>query len=152
MSKRTQVVLNQNVRKLGRYGDVVEVAPGYARNYLIPQGFASNVTPGVLKQVEKRRETEKAKQEELRQSAEQQKAAIEAIGKISISKQAGEKDTIFGTVTTAEIAEAIKAATAQVVDKRDISVNDIKKLGTYTAEIELHPDVSVNLEIEVVAK
>jgi large subunit ribosomal protein L9 len=152
MAKRVQLVLTQDVRKLGRNGDVVEVAPGYARNYLLPQGIGLNVTPGILKQAEKRRELERQRLAELKQVADAQKVAIEQVGKVTIAKQVGEREAIFGTVTTAEVAEAIKAATGQEIDKRDIELADISKLGTYKAEIELHPEVTVSVEVEVVAK
>jgi large subunit ribosomal protein L9 len=152
MAKRVQLVLTQDVRKLGRNGDVVEVAPGYARNYLLPQGIGLNVTPGILKQAEKRRELERQRLAELKEGAEAQKVVIEQIGKVTIAKQAGDRDAIFGTVTTADVADAIKAATEQEVDKRDIELPTISKLGTYKADIELHPEVTVSIEVEVVAK
>ncbi|HLO50586.1 MAG TPA: 50S ribosomal protein L9, partial [Kamptonema sp.] len=69
MSKRVQLVLNKDVTKLGKVGDLVEVAPGYARNYLLPQGIAYRTTPGILKQVERRREAERQRQLELKQQA-----------------------------------------------------------------------------------
>jgi large subunit ribosomal protein L9 len=152
MAKRVQLVLTQDVRKLGRNGDLVDVAPGYARNYLVPQGIGLHVTPGILKQAEKRRELERQRLAELKQVAENQKVEIEKIGKVTIAKQTGERESIFGTVTTIEVAEAIEAGTAQKVDKRDIDIPDISKLGTYTAKVELHPEVVVMVEVEVVAK
>jgi large subunit ribosomal protein L9 len=152
MAKRVQLVLTQDVRKLGKNGDVVEVAPGYARNYLLPQKIATNVTPGILKQAEKRREIERLRLLALKEVAETQRAAIEKAGKFSISKQVGEKEAIFGTVTTAEIAEVIKEVTTQEIDKRDIEVPDVDKLGTYKATLKLHPEVVFTVEIEVVAK
>ncbi len=152
MAKRVQLVLTQDIRKLGKNGDLVEVAPGYARNYLLPQKMAANVTPGLLKQAEKRREIERLRLAALKEVAETQKAAIDKVGKFSISKQVGEKEAIFGTVTTAEVAEVIKAATGQEIDKRDIEVPDVDKLGTYKAQLKLHPEVIVTVEIEVVAK
>jgi large subunit ribosomal protein L9 len=152
MAKRVQLVLTQDVRKLGKNGDVVEVAPGYARNYLLPQKIATNVTPGILKQAEKRREIERLRLLALKEVAEAQRAAIEKVGKFSISKQVGEKEAIFGTVTTAEVAEVIKEATKQEIDKRDIEVPDVDKLGTYNATLKLHPEVVFTVEIEVVSK
>jgi large subunit ribosomal protein L9 len=152
MAKRVQLVLTQDVRKLGKNGDVVEVAPGYARNYLLPQKIATNVTPGILKQAEKRREIERLRLLALKEVAETQRAAIEKAGKFSISKQVGEKEAIFGTVTTAEVAEIIKQVTTQEIDKRDIEVPDVDKLGTYKATLKLHPEVVFTVEIEVVAK
>jgi large subunit ribosomal protein L9 len=152
MAKRVQLVLTQDVRKLGKNGDLVEVAPGYARNYLIPQKIAANVTPGILKQAEKRREIERLRLLALKEVALTQQAAIDKAGKFSISKQVGENESIFGTVTTAEVAEVIKSVTGQEVDKRDITMPDVAKLGTYRAELKLHPEVTVTVEIEVVSK
>lgn len=150
MARRVQLVLNQDVSKLGRAGDVVEVAPGYARNYLIPQGFGAKATSNLLKQVERRRELERQRLAELKAGAEVQKTAIEKIGRVTIAKQAGENDAIFGTVTERELADAILQLTKQEVDRREISLPEIKKLGTYQAEIRLHPDVIAKLEVEVV--
>jgi large subunit ribosomal protein L9 len=152
MAKRVQLVLTQDVRKLGKNGDLVEVAPGYARNYLLPQKIAANVTPGILKQAEKRREIERLRLLALKEVAQTQKAAIDKVGKFSIAKQVGENDAIFGTVTTAEVAEVIKSVTAQDIDKRDITMPDVAKIGTYRAELKLHPEVVVTVEIEVVSK
>jgi large subunit ribosomal protein L9 len=152
MAKRVQLVLNQNVSKLGRVGDVVEVAPGYARNYLLPQQIAVMATPGALKLAEKRREEERQRQLALKQEAETQKAAIDKVGKISIAKQAGEKDSIFGSVTSSDIADALKAAVGFEIDRRDITAPDVRKLGTYEAEIKLHPEVTATIEVEVVAE
>ena len=152
MAKRVQLVLTQDIRKLGKNGDVVEVAPGYARNYLIPQKMASNVTPGLLKQAEKRREVERLRLLALKELAQTQKAAIDKVGKFSIAKQVGEKESIFGTVTAAEVAELVKEKTGQEIDKRDIEMPDVAQLGAYKAQLKLHPEVIVIIDIEVVAK
>jgi large subunit ribosomal protein L9 len=138
MAKRIQLVLNQDVSKLGRSGDLVEVAPGYARNYLLPKGFAVNATPAILKQVERRREL--------------RKAAIEALGSFSISKQVGKEDAIFGTVTEQELADLISQRTGQEIDRRGITLPEIRKTGTYKAEIKLHTDVTAVVELQVVAE
>jgi large subunit ribosomal protein L9 len=151
MAKRVQLVLTQDVYKLGRSGDVVEVAPGYARNYLIPKSFATRVTPGILKQVERRRELERQRQLELKQQALELKAALEKVGSLKISKQVGENEAIFGTVTTQDVADAIQAAINQEIDRRGITLPDINHLGTYKAEVKLHAEVSAQLDVEVVA-
>jgi large subunit ribosomal protein L9 len=151
MGKRVQLVLNKDVSKLGRLGDLVEVAPGFARNYLIPQGMASKVTPGILKQVERRRELERQRLAELKEVALKQKQAIEAVGSITIAKQAGEKDSIFGTVTNQDVAEAIQQATNQEIDRRTITMPEVHKLGDYKAEFKLHPEVTVSVTVQVVA-
>jgi large subunit ribosomal protein L9 len=150
MPKRIQLVLNKDVSKLGRSGDLVEVAPGYARNYLLPQGLAVHTSPGVLKQMERRREHERIRLAELKEQSEAIKKAIEAVRTISIAKQVGENEAIFGTVTTQEVADAILALTKQEVDRRTITMPDVHQLGSYTAEIKLHPEVSASVEITVV--
>ncbi|QOV23011.1 50S ribosomal protein L9 [Anabaenopsis elenkinii] len=151
MAKRVQLVLNQDISKLGKSGDLVDVAPGYARNYLIPQNLATHATPGILKQVERRREKERQRQLELRQQALERKAALEKIASLQIGKPLGENEAIFGTVTTQDVAEAIKAATGEEVDRRGISIPDINHIGTYQAEVKLYSDVTAQVNIEVVA-
>lgn len=150
MAKRVQVVLRQDISKLGRNGDLVEVAPGYARNYLLPKSLAVRATPGILKQVERRREEERQRQIELKQEAQSRKTALETIGRFTIAKQMGENEAIFGTVTAAELAEAIQAATNQEIDRRVITLPDINHIGFYKAEIKLHPEVTAEIEIHVV--
>ena len=151
MAKRVRLVLNQDVSKLGRSGDLVEVAPGYARNYLIPQKLGVHATPGILKQVERRRELERQRQLEEKQQALELKAVLEAAGSFTITKQVGEEDAIFGTVTDREVAAAIQAATGQEVDRREITLPDISKIGTYKAEIKLYSEVTAVVEIQVVS-
>jgi large subunit ribosomal protein L9 len=150
MAKRIQLVLSKDVSKLGRTGDLVEVAPGYARNYLLPQGFAVRTTPGILKQAERRREAERQRLLELKKEAEAQKAALEKASRLAISKQVGEKEAIFGTVTNQEVADAILSATGMEIDRRGITVPDIHKLGSYQVEVKLHPEVSAVVDIQVV--
>lgn len=152
MVKRVQVVLTKDVSKLGRDGDLVDVAPGYARNYLIPQGIGVTATPQILRQVEKRREQERLRLLALKEEALTQQSAIAKLASITVQKQVGENEAIFGTVTEKEVAEAILAATQLDVDRRNITLPDINKLGTYTAQLKLHPEVIVNLDVVVTAQ
>ncbi len=152
MAKRIQLVLNQDVYKLGKSGDLVEVAPGYARNYLLPKGFAIPVTPGVLKQVERRREEERQRLLELKQEAEVQQATLEKMGTLTLTKQVGEGDAIFGTVTDREVAELIQEKTSLELDRRGIEVPEVRKTGEYPVSIKLHPEVTVTVTIEVVGE
>lgn len=150
MAKRVQLVLNQDISKLGKSGDLVEVAPGYARNYLLPQKMAVNATPGILKQVERRREQQLQRQLEEKQQAQERKTALEAVGSFTIAKQVGEGNAIFGTVTDREVAAVVQEITGQEVDRRGITLPDIDQTGTYKAEIKLHPEVTAVVEIQVV--
>ncbi len=149
MSKRVQVVLTENISSLGKDGDVVEVAPGYARNFLFPTGKAVNVTPSVLKQIERKREKEKIAAEEIKKEALNFKTALKTIGRFTIKKQVGEDGVLFGTVTNGDVAEAIKVSTKKEIDRRDIQVPDIHTLGSYTVQIKLHQEVSAEVNIEV---
>ncbi|HEY9894432.1 MAG TPA: 50S ribosomal protein L9 [Candidatus Sericytochromatia bacterium] len=151
MAKRVQLVLSKDVSKLGKAGDLVEVAPGYARNYLIPQGMGARTTPGLLKQVERRRELERVRLLEEKQEAETRRAALQAVANYIIAKQVGENEAIFGTVTNQDVADVILQTTQQEVDRRGITLPDIHKLGSYKADIKLHPDVTATVEIQVVA-
>jgi large subunit ribosomal protein L9 len=150
MAKRVSVVLNQSVSKLGNNGDLVEVAPGYARNYLVPQGLANIATRGIIKQVEARREKERQQKLAEKQAAENKKVAFKTIGKLTIRKQVGEENAIFGTVTTQEIADVIKQQAGIEVDRRGIEVPDISKTGDYQAEVKLHPEVIATVDFQVI--
>ncbi|NET61092.1 MAG: 50S ribosomal protein L9 [Symploca sp. SIO2E6] len=149
MSQRVQVVLNQDIRKLGKNGDLVEVAPGYARNYLIPRGIGALATSGIIKQVEQRKERERQRLIEIQRQAETRKTALETIGRFTIRKQVGEDEAIFGTVTALEVAEVIQAATSHEVDRRGITVPEISKLGFYKVDVKLHAEVTATIEIHV---
>jgi large subunit ribosomal protein L9 len=151
MAKRVQLVLTQDIIKLGKSGDLVEVAPGYARNYLIPKSLATRATPGILKQVERRRELERQRQLELKQQAQEQKAVLEKVESFKIAKQAGEGEAIFGTVTGQDVADVIQQTTGLEIDRRGITIPDIGQLGTYEAEIKLYSDVTATVNIQVVA-
>jgi large subunit ribosomal protein L9 len=151
MAKRVQVVLNEDVLSLGRDGDLVEVAPGYARNFLVPTGKAVPVTAAVLRQVEHRRAKEAERQAALKQEAITFRIALDTIGHFTVKKQTGGDDVLFGTVTNGDVAEAIAAATKKEVDRRDILVPDIHRTGTYKVQVKLHPEVVAELNLEVVS-
>ena len=149
MAKRVQVVLTENISSLGKDGDLVDVAPGYARNFLFPAGKAVNVTPSVLKQIERKREKQKIAAEKIKKEALDFKTALKTIGRFTIKKQVGEDGVLFGTVTNGDVAEAIKASTKKDIDRRNIQVPDIHTLGSYTVNIKLHQEVSAEVNIEV---
>ena len=147
MSNRVQIALTESIASLGKEGDLVEVAPGYARNFLLPYGKAMNVTPAVLKQIERKKE--KIAAYKLQQEALDFQTALSKIGRFTIKKQVGEDGVLFGTVTNGDVAEAIEAATKKEIDRRNITVPDIHNLGSFTAKIKLHPEVNAEVNIEV---
>jgi large subunit ribosomal protein L9 len=149
MAKRVQVVLNADVLSLGKDGDLVEVAPGYARNYLLPQRKAVPVTPAVMRQVEARRAKEAARQAALKAEAEAFRTALTTIGRFTVKKQTGGDDVLFGTVTNGDVAEVIEAATKKELDRRNILVPEIHRTGSYKVQIKLHPEVTAEINLEV---
>jgi large subunit ribosomal protein L9 len=151
MVKRLSVVLNQDVTKLGKLGDLVDVAPGYARNYLIPQGLGVLATPGILKQVEAKKEKERQRLLVLKQEALTHKATLESIKDFSIGKQVGEGNAIFGTVTAQEVVDLVQAKSKLEIDRRGVSLPEIHETGTYKVQLKLHPEVSVEIELKVAA-
>ncbi len=151
MAKRVQVVLNEDILSLGRNGDLVDVAPGYARNFLLPFGKAVPVTPAVMKQVEHRRAKEAERQAKLKQDAVAFRTALDTIGRFTVKKQTGGDDVLFGTVTNGDVAEAIESATKKEVDRRDITVPDIHRTGSYKVLVKLHSEVTAEVNLEVVS-
>jgi large subunit ribosomal protein L9 len=146
-----QIMLTKNVTKLGKLGDLVRVAPGYARNYLFPKGMAVMATRGVINEVERRKEVERQRLIAIRQEAESKKVALSTIGGFIIKKKA-EGGSIFGTVTDREVAQLIAAKTMMEFDSREITVPDINKLGTYEVQIKLHAEVTATIKVEVIAE
>lgn len=149
MPKRITMVLKQDVYKLGDRDAVVSVAPGYARNYLVPRGLAIYATPGALRQVEQRRAKEEERLAKLRQEAENRKVALETIGRFTVRKQVGEDERIFGSVTAQEVADAIKEGSGQDIDRRGIELPEISSTGFFKVEVKIHGDVVATIEIQV---
>lgn len=146
-----KVILRKDIRKLGKCGDVVKVKDGYARNYLFPQGLVLKATDGNLKRIEK----EKALLE--KQSEERKAQALELAKKLegfscTIAAEASEDDSLYGSISVADIAESCQAEGIEI-DKNNIVLKDsIKKLGVYSAEAQLHPEVKQEIKIWVVRK
>ena len=151
MAKRVQVVLSEDILSLGKDGDLVEVAPGYARNFLLPHGKALPVTPAVLKQVEHRRAKEAERLAALKADAVAFRTALDTIGRFTVKKQTGGDDVLFGTVTNVDVAEAIESATKKEIDRRDIVVPEIHRTGKYAVTVKLHSEVTAEINLEVVS-
>jgi large subunit ribosomal protein L9 len=143
-----QIILQEDVEKLGTRGELVEVAKGYARNFLLPRKLGLEATPGNMKRLEKMRAAFALKEATEKEAA--QKIA-EQLGAVSIieRRKAGENDQLFGSVTSADIAEAL-AAKGFPVDKRKIVlVEAIKAVGEYEIPVKLHREVIVNVKLTV---
>ncbi len=146
-----QVILVNDLDSLGRAGDIVKVAPGYARNYLLPKRIALAADPKNMKWVEQQKGKIIEQAAALRTDAEGMAARIGAVSLV-IAKQAGEEDKLYGAVTSAEIAEKLSERGIKV-DKRKIVLADpIKRLGEYAVPVKIHADLDVSIKINVVRK
>ncbi len=146
-----EVILKEHVEHLGERGDVVKVAPGYARNYLLPRKLALAVTAGNKKQIEHEKKAAAAKANEERAVA-QALATRFAQTELSFTRRAGENSQLFGSVTSADIAEAL-AAQGFEVDRRKIQLADaIKVVGEYSVPVRLHRDVTAQVKVLVGAE
>ena len=144
-----EIILREHVENLGRRGDVVKVAAGYARNYLLPRKLALTVTEGNRKQIERERKVADARESEERQTAEAFATRLAQM-EIVIARRVGETEALYGSVTTADIAEAL-AAKGFEVDRRKIQLDEpIKQLGEFSVPVKLHRDVSAALKVSVV--
>ena len=147
-----KLILTQEVAGLGNAGDIVEVKDGYGRNYLLPRGLAIGWTKGGEKQVTQIKRARKSREIRNLDHAKEVKAEIEALT-ILVPAKAGESGKLFGSVTNADVMNAIKAAGGPLVEKRAVKLPAaVKKTGQHKAAIELHPDVVANVTIEVVSE
>jgi len=146
----TEVILREYVEHLGNRGEVVKVADGYARNYLLPRGLALRVTGEAKRQIEREKVKAEAREMGERQAAEALAAALAAVD-LSIARRVGDHNTLYGSVTTSDIAEAL-AARQIVIDRRKILLEDaIKTLGAHVVNIKLHRDVPASVTVKIVA-
>lgn len=146
-----KLILTHEVTGLGAPGDVVDVKDGYARNYLVPRRLATPWTKGAEKQISAIRKARKAREIETVEGARAVRDSLQASG-VTVPAKAGASGRLFGAVTTAEIADAVKAAGGPSIDRRKVEVaHPIKALGDYEVQVRLHPEVSATLKVSVVA-
>jgi large subunit ribosomal protein L9 len=145
-----KLILNQNVENLGRIGDIVKVKPGYARNYLVPRGLASVANESNQAALNHQLRLLEKKKAQLLSEAKKLAGTIEKIS-VTVTKQVGEDEKIFGSVTTAELEELLSQEGLKI-SRKDIKLTeDIKKVGVYAAEVKVHPEVTAKFKVWVVA-
>ncbi|UNK46035.1 50S ribosomal protein L9 [Arthrobacter sulfonylureivorans] len=146
-----KLILTHEVTGLGTAGDVVEVKNGYARNYLLPRGFALTWTKGGEKQVQSIKAARAAR--EIASLEDAQQLAAKLSGKpVTLTVKAGESGRLFGTVKQADVASAVEAAGLGAIDKRKLELTEhIKSVGNYQATVRLHEEVSAVIDLKVVA-
>ncbi len=143
-----KVILKENIENLGHIGDIVKVAPGYARNYLLPKGLVIEATTKNAKALEHAKRQMEYKKNKVLEQAKQFAARIEGLSFV-ISHQAGEEGKLFGSVTNMEIADRLKAEGIEVDRKKIMLAEPIKHLGEFTVGIKVHPEVTANLKVNV---
>ncbi len=145
-----EVILKQPIRNLGDQDDVVAVKPGYARNYLIPQGLAILATASNKKALEEKKRQASHKQEFVKQQAEAEAAKLEGL-KIEIETLAGADGKLFGSVTAIQLVNKLKEM-GHEVDRKTLTFDDIRTTGEYTATVHLHKEVKAEIQISVTRK
>ena len=146
-----KVILLQDVKKMGKKGDVIEASDGYARNYLFPRKLAEEATANALHVVNAKKENERRKK--LAELEAAQKLAAELKGKeVTINAKAGDNGRLFGAITNKDIAEVINNKFNLSIDKKKVVVNTIKVAGQYEVEVKLYPEVSTKMKVIIVPK
>lgn len=147
-----KVILQQEVKKLGKKGDILEVSEGYARNFLLPQKLAIPATSTNVNTVSQQKASEARKAQRMTEEAQVLAAQMSKI-EVKLAVKTGEGGKLFGSINTKDIADAIMAQNQLEIDKRKIEMKEaIKALGTYDVTIKLHPEVSAKIKVHVTAQ
>lgn len=145
-----KIILQKTVGKLGNPGDVVDVADGYARNYLMPKGLAVPANKGAVRHAESLKRSHDSKVAKERGALEEQAAKLAAVG-LKVEAQAGEEGKLFGSVTASDLADALTKEGVEV-DKRDVRLDEpIRSTGSHAFKVHLGQEVEAELSVEVVA-
>ncbi len=146
------VILNRDVKGTGKAGDIVKVSDGYARNMLIPKGYAKEATEGNVRNLEKQKAIAAEKKAEEKAAAQALAEKISAVS-VTIKTKAGEGGRIFGSITSKDISEALMEQHKLAVDKKKIQLdNPVKQTGELSVDVKLYPEVTSKLKITVVAE
>ncbi|MBM4135779.1 MAG: 50S ribosomal protein L9 [Nitrospira sp.] len=144
-----KVILKEDVKNIGKMGDIVNVADGHARNYLVPKGLALEANMKNIKSLEHEKRIIQEKAKKLKNVAQDIAEKITTIS-LTMKAKAGDEGKLFGSITTKDIAEALKNEGIEV-DKKKISLEEpIKRLGSYSVNVKIHPEISTQLTIQVI--
>lgn len=145
-----KIILRDTVENLGKRGDVVDVADGYARNYLLPKSLAMPATRGALRQAEATRKAREEAERKAREELERLKGLLTGT-RVVIAARAGDEGKLFGSIQNGDVAEAIKRFIGVDVDRKKISIDDpIRSIGLHEVTINLHPEVSFPVSLDVI--
>jgi large subunit ribosomal protein L9 len=146
-----RIILRQDIETLGNIGDIVNVKPGYARNYLIPNQMAYFATEGAINKIEQEKKQYLVKMAEVKSTAEKLAEKFDEL-QVTIAMKVGEEGKLYGSVTTQMISSEL-ALQGYEIDKRDITIVDpIKTLGVFQVKVKLHPEVAANLRVWVISE
>jgi len=148
----TKVVLRSDVSGVGKKGDIVEIADGFARNYLVPRGQALVASPGIESQANAMRRARDVKDAQEREAAEQvARVLVPAVIALK-ARTTGKQGKLFGSVTTTDVAEAVATQTGVTLDKRNLHVDEpIRTVGTHHVQVKLHPEVQFQVTLQIQA-
>ncbi|MCL7047923.1 hypothetical protein MKW94_012303 [Papaver nudicaule] len=149
--KIRKIILKEDVAELGKKGQLLDVKAGFYRNFLHPTGKATIVTPVLLKEMRMEEERIEAEKKRVKEEAEQLAKIFETVGAFKVKRKGGKGKLIFGTVTPQDLVDIIKAQLQRDVDKRMVSIPEIRETGEYIAELKLHPDVTAQVRLNVFA-
>jgi len=144
-----KLILREDVENLGKIGEVVEVAGGYGRNYLLPRGLAVKASTKNLKEQGHQKKLIQARMDRHRKDAEELAGSLDSVS-CTISRKTGDEEKLFGSVTSRDIEEALREEGVSLDRKRILLEEPIKKLGVYTVPVKLHADVTGNIKVWVV--
>lgn len=146
-----EVILREHIDNLGRRGDVVKVAEGYARNYLLPRKLALAVTEANKRQIERERKVAEAREAEEKQQADGIAQRLNET-EVEIARRVGENDTLYGSVTTADIAHALDGKGFSIEKRKIVLAEPLKALGAFTVPVKVHREVTAQVRVKVVAQ
>ncbi|KAJ4725004.1 putative 50S ribosomal protein L9 [Melia azedarach] len=149
--KTRKIILKEDVAELGKKGQLLDVKAGYYRNYLLPMGKAQIVTPVLLKEMKMEEERIEAEKQRVKEEAQQLALMFETVGAFKVKRKGGKGKQIFGTVTAQDLVDIIKAQLQRDVDKKIVSLPEIRETGEYVAELKLHPEVIARVRLNVFA-
>ena len=144
-----KIILQKEVEKLGAPGDVVTVADGYARNYLVPRGLAIQASKGAVRQAESLKRAHEERVAKARKEAEGLAEKLQTV-KVKLTHRAGGEGKLFGSITAQDLAQEIEKESGQTVDRKAIHLDEpIRSVGSHEVQIRLHPDVTATVTVEV---
>ncbi|KAF5447309.1 hypothetical protein F2P56_032868 [Juglans regia] len=149
--KTRKIILKEDVTDLGKKGQLLDVKAGYYRNYLLPMGKAQIVTSSLIKEMRMEEERIEAEKKRVKDEAQQLALIFETVGAFKVKRKGGKGKQIFGSVTAQDLVDIIKAQLRRDVDKRIVSLPEIRETGEYIAELRLHPEVTARVRLNVFA-